>query len=77
MWRTVGRIAVVTLVWCTLALAAAATGLSASTADLVGGIGAGLTFFGWAWTLARGKRHVEEGEATEPVAPPMRRRASV
>jgi hypothetical protein len=77
MWRTVGRIAVVFLVWGVLFALAVANGLPAGPAQLAAGMATGTTLIAWGIGLHLAQQRAGK-ETTEVVPVEMpRRRASV
>jgi hypothetical protein len=73
MWRTVGRIIVVTAVWCALAAGAVESGVASKWIEWGAGLGASLTFFAWARALSRLSRHVEHEVPAEEIEIPRER----
>ena len=77
MWRTVGRIAVVFLVWGVLFALAVLNGFHAGPAQLAAGMAAGTTLIAWGVGLHLAQqRSAKETTDTVPLEVP-RRRASV
>ncbi len=70
MWRTVGRIVVVTAVWCALAVGAARSGAPSKWIEWGAGLGASLTFFAWARALSQLRRRHEHEAPAEVVEMP-------
>jgi hypothetical protein len=77
MWKTLGRIVLVVLFWAGASVSAAAAGIAAAEADLVAGIGAGLSLITWAVAIHRMQTATEQPQATQPAVVGQRERATV
>lgn len=77
MWKTLGRIVVVTLFWAGVSISASAAGVASASADLLAGVGAGLSLIIWGVLLHRTAPHAEQAPAAMPTVLPGRERATV
>ena len=77
MWKTIGRIVLVSLFWAVASALAARAGLSAGRAQLVCGVSAGLSLIVWGIAVHRLALRRETTPAAPPAELPGRRSATV